>query len=308
MVQATAVIGQAGQLATAIPVAWLLADAGWSTTFLTLGALGAVAAAAVYALVGAGRTSGIPSHADVVTEDAPASAPPDGPQHTAPLHTVSRPGVWLGFWTHFTSLFSANTIALLWGVPFFTSAQGLTKVQASGLLTVLTLTKFVVAPIVGSLTARHPLRRSWLVLAFAGVTAAAWIALLLPSTPRPQWQLVVFCVVIAAGGPVSLVGVDYARTFAAPERLGVATGIANMGGFVSTIVAVGLVGVVLDLASTGSTYDLDAYRLAFTALVIPWGIGVAGVLVTRRRARADWARDGIVVPPLRVALGRYRRR
>ena len=30
------------------------------------------------------------------------------------------------------------------------------------------------------------------------------------STPRPWWQLAVFCVVLGAGGPISLVGLDFA--------------------------------------------------------------------------------------------------
>lgn len=304
MVQITAVTGQAGQLATAIPVAWLLHAHGWEAMFLSLAILGVASAG----LIGWGvRTPRAAGPGSVGDAEAVTRAEEAADAALNPGKTVSRAGVRLGFWTHFTALFSANTIALLWGVPFFVTAQGLSRAQASALLTVLTVTKFVVGPIVGGLTARHPLRRSWLVLAFAGVTALAWVALLLPSTPRPMWQLVLFCIAIAAGGPVSLIGVDYARTFAAEERLGAATGTANMGGFVSTIAAVGLVGVVLELASPGGTYDLHAYRLAFASLIIPWAVGVAGVLYNRSKARADWAEAGVVIPPLREALGNVRK-
>lgn len=312
MVQITAVTGQAGQLATAIPVAWLLHAHGWQPMFLSLAVLGVVSAGFIAWGVRAPSRSDVADVADptdagagVAAEAAPGATPGATPGVVSGK-AVSRAGVRLGFWTHFTALFSANTIALLWGVPFFVTAQGLNRTEASALLTVLTVTKFVVGPIVGGLTARHPLRRSWLVLAFAGVTAVAWIALLVPSTPRPMWQLVVFCIAIAAGGPVSLIGVDYARTFAAEERLGVATGTANMGGFISTIVAVGLVGIVLEVASPGAAYDLDAYRLAFAALIVPWAVGVAGVLRNRAKARADWAEVGVVIPPLREAFGRVR--
>lgn len=306
MVQATAITGQAGQLATAIPVTWLLAARGWETTFLTLAGIGA--AVAVFLALGAGQ--GLPRRGGVApapTEDGGVAPDATREGATRSGHVVSRAGQWLGFWTHFTALFSANTIALLWGVPYFTTAQGLTKAQAAGLLTVLTVTKFVVGPIVGTLTARHPLRRSWLVLAFAGVTAVAWAALLVPTTPRPLWQLAVFTIAIAAGGPVSLVGVDFARTFADERRLGTATGLANMGGFVSTIVSVGLVGLVLELAAGDAGYDLAAYRLAFTSLAVPWLVGVSAILVTRSRARADWAAAGVTIPPLRQVLARYRR-
>ena len=293
MVQLTAQIGQAGQLATAIPVAWLLHSQGWSPTFLVLAGMGVVAAVVVCAVR-------IPGAADA---DAPPVLALAGSRTT-----VSRAGVRLGFWTHFTALFSANTVALLWGVPFFITAQGRSVAEASVLLTVLTLSKFVVSPLVGTATARHPLRRSWMVLMFACVTAVAWTLLLLPSTPRPMWQLVLFVMAIAAGGPVSLVGLDFARTFADHNRLGAANGLVNTGGFVSTIVALGLVGAVLQLAAPGGDYDLDAYRLAFAALALPWAVGVIGIIRSRARARADWAADGVRVPPLREVLERRRLR
>lgn len=289
MVQLTAQIGQAGQLATAIPVAWMLHSQGWSTTFLVIAGMGALAAVAV---------SGVRSPGAADAGSAPE------PTTGGSRQTLSRAGVRLGFWTHFTALFSANTVALLWGVPFFITAQGRSVAEASLLLTVLTLSKFVVSPFVGTATARHPLRRSWMVLMFACVTAVAWTLLLIPSTPRPMWQLVLFVMAIGAGGPVSLVGLDYARTFANHERLGAANGMVNTGGFVSTIVAVGLVGAVLQLASPDGNYGLDAYRLAFAALAIPWAVGVTGILRNRAKARADLAADGVVVPPLREALER----
>jgi len=119
-----------------------------------------------------------------------------------------------------------------------------------------------------------------------------------------MWQLVLFVAAIAAGGPVSLVGLDYARTFADRDRLGAANGLVNTGGFVSTIIAVGLVGAVLQLAAPDGDYGLGAYRLAFAALAIPWTVGVVGIVRNRAKARADWAADGVVVPPLREAWAR----
>jgi hypothetical protein len=76
----------------------------------------------------------------------------------------------------------------------------------------------------------------------------------------------------------------------------------NTGGFVSTIIAVGLIGIVLQLAAPGGNYDLHAYRLAFASLALPWAVGVVGILRNRRRARADWAADGVIVPPIRDSL------
>ncbi|MDM7830617.1 MFS transporter [Cellulomonas edaphi] len=295
MVQVTGLIGQSGQLASAIPVAWLLHSRGWEATFGSLAAVGAVAG--VVAFVGI-RSSGR-------VQPAPAS------RFMPAVRLATRPpGTRLGFWSHFVTPFSANVIALLWGVPFFLTAQGCTRAQASLLLTILTLTAMGTGPVVGMFAARHPLRRSWAVLTSCVVTLAAWVLLLAPSTPRPMWVLVVFVIAVGAGGPVSLVGMDFARTSTPAASLGTATGFVNTGGFISTIGAVLAVGVVLQLASPpgATTYSLDAYRLAFSSLLVPWLIGVAGVLHSRRRTRAQLLADGTMVPPVRQVLRRRRTR
>lgn len=305
LVQVTGLVGQAGQLATSIPVAWMLKGHGWSATFAVL------AAATLATALLASRGIRVPAR------DAPP-APVDARARPArasslreSIRLASRPaGTRLGFWTHFLSLCSANVVALLWGVPFFVSTQGLSLQQASALLMVITLTKMAAGPLAGAFTARHPLRRSWLVLGSAAATAAAWIAILAPDTPRPVWQLGVLMAVIGAGGPVSLIALDYARTFAPEEAMGTATGFVNVGGFVSTILGIVLVGVTLQVVSPdgASTYTLGEYRIAFATLLIPWVIGVVGVLRNRRLARLDMAAAGVHVPPIRDVIRRYRRR
>ncbi|QCB94477.1 MFS transporter [Cellulomonas shaoxiangyii] len=299
LVQLTGLIGQSGQLVSAVAVAWLLHARGWGVTFGVLAALGMLVAVVAWV--------GVRAPVPATPADAIASA-----ARARFLHAVrdaARPaGTRLGFWSHFLAPFSANVVALLWGVPFFVTAQGRSPGEASALLSVLTVSAMVSGPLVGRWTARHPLRRSWSVLASATATLAAWVWLLVPDTPRPFAQLAVFCVVVGAGGPVSLVGLDFARTSTAADRLGTATGFVNTGGFASTMVGILAVGVVLQVASPpgATTYSLDAYRLAFAVLLVPWLVGVTGVLRNRRLARADMARAGTVVPSVREVLRRRR--
>jgi len=80
-----------------------------------------------------------------VARDAPRGAPP----RSEVLHAVDvprlvraawgHPGTRLGFFTHFGAQFSGTVFALLWGVPYLVTAQGLSAGQASVLLTVLVL-------------------------------------------------------------------------------------------------------------------------------------------------------------------------
>jgi MFS family permease len=295
MVQVTGLIGQSGALASAIPVAWLLHTQGWTTTFTVLAVVGVMTA-----VVGGGL---IRTPAKVVAEERDSF-------WRGVRFATTPSGVRLGFWSHFVTPFSANVVSMVWGVPFFVTAQGLTPARASLLLTILTLTAMSAGPIVGRFTGRHPLRRSWIVLTSAVATLAAWVTVLAFDTPRPMWQLVLFVIVLGAGGPVSLVGMDYARTFSEPDRLGTAMGFVNVGGFSSTIFGVLAVGVVLQLVSPHgvTTYSLDAYRVAFTTLLVPWVVGLVAVLRQRTLTRADLAEMGVIVPPLREALARRPRR
>lgn len=292
MVQLTGLIGQTGQLASALPLAYVLHQAGWSPAFASLTVLGLGASAVVW------WTLARP------LRGADAERPPAASVTQALKLHWNTHGVRLGFWSHFLGPFSANTIALVWGVPFFTTAHERSLAEASLLLTCMVLASITVAPFIGMLTARFPLRRSWLVLGGAAVTAVAWAVLLSASTPRPLWQLIAFSLVIGAGGPMSLVGMDFARSFAEHGKSGSASGFVNMGGFAATIMSVLLVGLVLQLASDdgGSTYSLDDYRLAFASLALPFVIGVVGVWLSRRDTRAVMAQDGVVVPAMRDSL------
>ncbi|MBO3088870.1 MFS transporter [Cellulomonas dongxiuzhuiae] len=295
MVQVTGLVGQSGQIVSATVVLWLLAARGWGATFGVLAVAGA--AVTVAAAVGLGPRPAPPAERAARERFGQA------------VRAAALPaGTRLGFWAHFVSPFSFNVVAMLWGTPFLLTAQERTLGEVSALLSVMTLSAMLSGPLVGRWTSRHPLRRSSVVLASAVATFVAWVWLLVPDTPRPFAQLVVFCVVIGAGGPVSLIGIDLARTFSPLERLGTATGFVNTGGFTSTILGVLAVGVVLQVVSPpgATTYSLDAYRIAFAVLLVPWVVGVVGLLRSRRRARADLRDAGTPVPPLREVLRRRR--
>ncbi|WP_029664205.1 nitrate/nitrite transporter [Cellulomonas sp. KRMCY2] len=293
--QVTGLLGQIGQLAAAVPLVLVLHEAGWTSAFVGLAAVGVLAALLAWTGV----------------RDQPPGRERAGVSAglVAPLRAAVRtPGSWLGFWSHSVSQFSASVFALLWGFPFLTVAQGLTPAQAGGLLSVSVLASMVSGPVIGILTARHPLRRSWIVLGTAIATAGAWAAVLVPTGRSPLWLLAVLVVVLGVGGSVGLVGMDFARTFNPSERLGTATGLVNVGGFSAAVLSILAVGVVLDLAVDGGAAPLSlaAFRPAFAVLAVPWLVGVVGILVSRRSTRRAMRADGVVVPPLRDALARRR--
>ncbi|MET4001438.1 sugar phosphate permease [Arthrobacter sp. UYCu511] len=303
LTQLTGQLGQFGQLISIAPFAFVLHAAGWSPAFAGLAALGVLACVLAFALV----------------RNAPLGAVSASSQRglkesMSDLATAWRqPGTRLGMWSHFATQFSGTVFVLTWGYPFLVSGQGLDTGTASVLLSLFVVVGIVCGPFLGSWVGKHPLRRSTMVLAVTFATVAVWAAVLLQSGPSPLWLLVVLVLVLAVGGPASMIAFDFARTFNPSHRVGTATGIVNVGGFFAALVTMYMVGLILDLLNgTGFSpeglYSLDAFRVAFSFQFIVLGIGIAAVITSRRKVRRTMAERGAVVPPLRVVLADSRRR
>jgi MFS family permease len=295
--QLAGVLGQVGQIAAALPLVALLHSAGWTPTFVGAAALSAVAAIAVTATV----------------RDAPPGI--EAGRGPVALEVVRRqlreswqePGTRIGLWTHFTTQFSGTVFALLWGYPFLVRGEGLAANVAGLLLSAMVFVAMVLGPVIGRLTHSWPLRRSALTLSIVGGTAALWTVVLAWPGRSPLWLLVLLVIVLASNGPGSLVGFDYARTFNPRARLGSASGIVNVGGFVASLTTIFLIGVVLDATTNGgpASYTLHDFRLALLVQYVLWAFGLTMVLRTRRRLRQRFTEEeGIVIDSLPEALAR----
>jgi sugar phosphate permease len=274
--QLTGLLGQIGALAAAGPLAAALHTFGWTPSFAVAASFGIIAGVALVALV---RDSPyVDQHRDELRLRALARSL---------KHAWLVPGTRLGLWSHFTAQFAANMFTMLWGFPFLVSGQGLAPVTASVLLMLMTATSMATSPLVGALTMRYPFSRSTLVIWIVVAGMAAWSVVLLWPGRAPLWLLVVLVVVMAVGGPGSMISFDMARTFNPPTRLGSASGIVNTGGFIATLTAVTLVGVVLDrVAPAGpGSWDVDAFRAAMAVQYPVWLLGLAQIWRYRRKTR-----------------------
>ncbi|MFG1603864.1 nitrate/nitrite transporter [Actinoplanes sp. NPDC049265] len=297
LTQLTGIVGQLGQILSAVPLAALLAYQGWTAAFVATAALGVLVA--VLAVVALHDTP------EVRVSAGPAITPRQ--VATDLRHAWRHPGTRLGLWTHFTTQFTGTVFALMWGFPFLVAGEGLARGTASALLTVFVLTGMVAGPVMGVLAQRHPLRRSWLVLAVVVINAAGWGLVLAWPGPAPLPVLVLLVLALGLGGPGSVIGFDLARTFNPPARLGTATGIVNVGGFTASLLTILLVGLILDWRTGGtSAYGLDDFRVALSVQYLVGVIGVVGILRTRRLARRKMAEDGVVVRPIREILAERR--
>ncbi len=278
--QLTGQLGQVGAIAASFPLAAALRGVGWTPTFLGAALVGVVLALVVLLLM----------------RDAPGEEHPHVRFRALgrTLRTTwGSPGTRLGLWSHFTSQFGMTVFTLLWGFPFLVRGQGLSETTAGVLLVLMTATQILVGPMLGAFVARHPYQRSHLVLVVVGAIAAVWAVVLIWPGHAPLPLLVVLVVVTALGGPASMVGFDLARSFNPRERIGSALGVVNVGGFVASLSAMALVGIVLDQVTPGgpTAYTLDGFRLAMAVQFPFWALGAVQIWRYRRKAIAHLRSD-----------------
>jgi MFS family permease len=295
--QLTGILGQLGQISSALLLPPALVARGWTATYLGLAAVGVLAATLVV----------------VTVRDAPPGRRPAlAGQHRAvhrPLVDAARePGTWLGFFSHAVTQFPVNVFMLMWGFTFLL-AEGLSAGEAGAMFTGVVVVNVISGPLLGVLSGRHPDHRSTLVLACTGAAAVTWAAVLLHPSPTPTWLLWALCVTLGIGGPASVIGIDLARTFNPPERMGIATGLVNAGGFLFAVLALVPVGLALDAHPgkvAGATPPPDAFRSAFAWLGAFWLAAMVGMVVARRHVRRARATAGVPVPSVWRALSRRR--
>jgi sugar phosphate permease len=292
--------GQLGQIASAFPFALLLHARGWTPAFLVAGGAGLLAAAIAVALVRRGGER--MTTAEIRTID---------PAERGLKASLRRRGTQLGFWAHLLGGTVPTMLGILWGYPFLTAGLGYDPATASGVFVLMVVGTLVSGPVVGLVIARHPLRRSDLVLGITVAIFAIWTLVLAWQPVPPIWIVAIFFFAVGVGGPASLIGLDVARSHNPSHAHGSATGIANSGGFVGGFVSMLLVGLVLDLVdelrvaggAAPALYSLDGFRIAFLTVYVVAAVGTVGLLATRRHTRRRlYEEEGIVIAPLWVAL------
>ena len=281
--QLTGTLGQVGAIAAAVPMTWAFAYVGWTRSYLSAAAVGVLLAVALL----------------LVLEDAPGVRHQRGA--VLSLETVRRnlgeswahPGTRLGFWMHFTTQFSATTLSLLWGYPFFVRGEGLSPAMAGSMLTLIVVAMMVAGPVFGWLVGTHPWHRSTIVIVVIVALVSVWTAVLAWPGQAPLALLALLVVITGVAGPASLIGFDVGRSANPAHRLGSANGIINQGGFLASLLLVVGIGLVLDWRTPGggADYPASAFRWAMSLQYLLWGVGLVQVVRYRRRARARFTQD-----------------
>ncbi|MDK8763156.1 MFS transporter [Corynebacterium sp. MSK218] len=271
--QVTSSLGQLGQFMSAIPFSLVLGWAGWTTAFVTLGAVGIlIAVAAAVAVADSPETLGIVS--------APKERPNAQPRRLGSLlaSVLRSPVAWQAFFIHWVGLAATNVFVMLWGMPMMTAGLGFSKTEAGWVLTWFSVCMVLVGPLHGKISSRASGYRPWLTLGFVAVNITVWIVFFLAG--GSYLSLFILISLVSLCTPVANYGFDIVRENLDRTVVATATGLGNMGGFISSMLGAQLFGVALDHLGHGPDYPMTDFKLAAFAVLGVWCIGIVGVIVT----------------------------
>ncbi len=277
----TGLAGSLGNIVATVPLTGLLHGLGWAPTF---GIAGGVSIA--YGVLLLRPATVAPFRA---AEERAANGPVGGRRVWTEVRSAwNLPSGRLGFWVHFTCMAGPTTFATLWGFPYLTQALGYRVSLASSLMLVLVLGGVLANIAVGQIVGRRPEVRTPMALLVCCLSILAWLVLIVWPGGRPPFAIVLLVVVVfSISGPTSAVAFMLARDYNPRHRISTATGMVNVGGFCGAVIGIFLVGQILDLVDPGAAvHSAQAYRFAFSALVLVTAVGLTRMLTWWLRTRA----------------------
>lgn len=287
--QVTSSLGQLGQFLSAVPFLWLLGVSGWTVAFTTLGAVGIlIAMAAAVAVADSPEKLGI---VDVPKTATATNVSLVGEQ----LSFVFRsPVAWQAFFIHYVGMLAPNVFIMLWGMPLMTTGMGISPVHAGWILSAYTVFIVLIGPLHGSISARASGYRDWAAVVFTAIHILGWFFFFAFAEGMVSMLLMVFLIALCV--PASNYGFDIVRESLDRSVVATATGLGNMGGFVSGMTGAQLFGIILDHLGHAPDYTFGDFRLASLAVLALWLIGLVGIVITHiLRSRAGGTR-----PPIKL--------
>lgn len=325
--QLTASIGQLGQFVSAVPFMAMLHVSGWTPAFVSLGAVGILIALAAGVAVTDSPDTDVA--ADQAKADRRARREAKKSGDTAQLDVLARqkkqldeavserertnvltllkivlrsPVCWVGFFIHYTCMLPQIVFTLLWGVPMMTLGMGFSSQTAALVLTVNTIATVSVGPLHGWVSSRLGPRRDLAALVFTLGIGASWLIFFASPTPHGLVAIIIVNIFTAAFTPSANYGFDLVRERLDRKFVATGTGLSNMGGFLSAMVAAQAVGLLLDWSADGGTYGWEDFRIAWMAVIAVWAVGVIGLLISRTIADRSWKQSQATASAPKVRL------
>ena len=276
------VSGSLGFLAATAPLSAWIALSGWRVPFFATGAMLCLIGILLYFVLvrgaaGRGLTAG------KSTSSKPFAGAGENREKTRTLlkRILSARQSWAMFLCHFGLVGTYIGFIGSWAVPYGMHMYGMTRSGASQIIMIGLIGALAGAPLSTWMASRlGSMKRLYAAIHF--MVFASWAAIFLCGGKPPFAVLVILFGLIGYGNGASALTFGIVRDSFSIREVGIASGFANTGGFVSAILLPSIFGKVLD-HDQGSAAGVG-YHDGFLIPVLFALLGLAGALMMKETA------------------------
>lgn len=277
MTGATILLGNAGSLLAAAPLAWALTYVSWRTAFVDVGIFSLLLAALAWWLVrdNPGQ-AGLPSMREM--DGKTAHPPHSGHWYDGLIIVLKNRATWPGLWVNMGLAGSLFAFGGLWAVPFLRDVHGMDRTMATNHTTLLLAGFAIGAFFIGRISDRIG-RRKPVMITGALVYCLCWLPML-SGAPIGGTSGYVLFLVMGLFAPSFTLSWACAKEVNPHALSGMATSVVNVGAFLGTAIMQPLVGWAIDHAHSGigdTPLGIGDYR---AGLAILTGFALTGSIAT----------------------------
>jgi sugar phosphate permease len=274
--------GNLGSIFATTPLYAMVVAIGWRSAYHMIG-LGTLALAAMAWLLVRDR----PTASAASPETTAVNSRPKFRVLQALAETLSNKQIWPLVALSFGLYGTLVALKGMWLTPWLTQVYGISREQAAQYV-LISLLAALIGPLMMGMLSDRIRRRKLPILIFVPLYVLTWLALSLWNGGRPPlaavpvllFMLGIFC------SPMAITWAC-AKEVSRPSLVGLATGIANIGGFLGGAVMQYVFGYILDrhwqgaMADGVRIYPVQAYQAAFLAAALVAAVSLVCSLFIR---------------------------
>ncbi|MEH7115246.1 MFS transporter [Neobacillus niacini] len=263
-----------GSLAATVPFSMWISFSGWRTTFLTIGIILVVFSYVLYNVL-------VSKPEKIFKDDSKGKKMAARERESIWLilrRMFSTRQAWATFLCHFGLVGTYIGFIGSWGVPYGIHVLGLSLSEASQLIMYGLFGAMIGGPFIGWVTSRlNSIKKIYTLIHI--IVLSSWLVLFLTGVKPPFIVVVVLLFIIGFGSGASSLTFAVVRQSFPMKEVGVVTGFANMGGFLSAVLLPIVFGYILDLFPQHSINI--GYHYGFIIPILFSIVGFIGVVIIK---------------------------
>jgi len=205
-------------------------------------------------------------------------------------HVFSSQQAWATFLCHFGIVGTYVGFIGSWAVPFGMHVYGMTRSEASQLIMIGILGAIIGSPLTSWISSHlYSVKRPYFVV--HAMVFLSWLAFFIFGGNPPFFILILLFLIIGFGNGASALTFAIVHDSFAIKEVGVISGFANAGGFLSAVLLPSIFGKVLDHFHTATSNV--GYHFGFIIPVIFSFLGLIGVLLIKEHGLSKKAQRGL---------------